>query len=278
MPSKICEHGRQKHQCRDCKGSAFCEHNKQKSKCRACKGSEICEHDKRKSRCRECKGSQICEHNKIKSTCRDCRGSAFCEHNKNKRYCKSCGGSQLCKSSWCDTKASKKYENYCMPCFVNNPLNADKLPSRNHKTKETEVVNYIRKTYHAFDFVADKRVKDGCSSRRPDVLLDLGSHIIIIEVDENKHSNYECSCENKRLMQLSQDLQHRPIVFIRFNPDSYIDVNNKRVSSCWKLTKGVLSIAKKGEWINRLETLKQQITYWIENPSDKTVEIVELFY
>ena len=31
----------------------------------------------------------------------------------------------------------------------------------------------------------------------------------------------DCSCENKRIMEISQDLGHRPIVFIRFNPDEY---------------------------------------------------------
>ena len=31
-------------------------------------------------------------------------------------------------------------------------------------------------------------------------------------------------------MELSQDLQHRPIVFIRFNPDSYINQNKLKIS------------------------------------------------
>jgi hypothetical protein len=166
-----------------------------------------------------------------------------------------------------------------MPCFVNNPLNIDKLPSRNYKTKESATVDFIKQTYSDFHWVADKRVTDGCSSRRPDLLLDLGSHIIIVEIDENKHSGYECSCENKRLMQLSQDLHHRPIVFIRFNPDAYKDEDGKHISSCWKLSKlGVMSVSKKREWIMRLECLKSQITCWIENSTEKTVEIVELFY
>jgi len=58
-------------------------------------------------------------------------------------------------------------------------------------------------------------------------------YIIIIEVDENKHTNYDCNCENKRLMELSQDLQHRPIVFIRFNPYSYTDKNGVKIASYW---------------------------------------------
>ena len=277
--SSFCIHDKTKERCRDCKGSVFCIHDKRKTDCRDCKGSAFCIHNKRKATCRDCKGSIFCIHDKDKATCRDCKGSQICIHDKQKRYCKLCGGCSLCKSPWCETKAIKKYEDYCMPCFVNNPENADKLPSRNYKTKETDVVDYIKQIYPDFDWVADKRVKDGCSNRRPDLLLDLGSHIVIVEIDENKHSNYECSCENKRLMQLSQDLHHRPIVFIRFNPDAYTDVDKKRVPSCWKLNKlGVMSVANKKQWVMRLETLKKEITYWIENSTDKTVEIVELFY
>ena len=122
---------------------------------------------------------------------------------------------------------------------------------------------------------------DGCSKRRPDLLLDMGYHIIIVEVDENKHTGYDCSCENKRLMELSQDLQHRPIVFIRFNPDSYINQNKLKISSCWRTNKlGVIQIMKTRmtEWKERINILNQQIQYWIDNKSNKTIEIIELFY
>ena len=70
----------------------------------------------------------------------------------------------------------------------------------------------------------DKKIQDGCSTRRPDLFLDLGYQIIIIEIDENQHIDYDCSCENKRIMELSQDVGHRPIVFIRFNPDDYKNI------------------------------------------------------
>jgi hypothetical protein len=35
---------------------------------------------------------------------------------------------------------------------------------------------------------------------------------------------------------------------------------------------------KKLEWEERLNNLKEQIQYWIDNPSEKMVEIVELYY
>ena len=96
---------------------------------------------------------------------------------------------------------------------------------RNYKTKENDVVNNIMKVFPDFTWVNDRKIKDGCSKRRPDLLLNMGSHIIIIEIDEYKHKYYDCSCENKKLMEMSQDVGHRPIVLIRFNPDDYIDNN-----------------------------------------------------
>ena len=282
--SRICVHDKVKSyckDCKDCKSSVFCEHNKQKRRCKECGGKQICEHNKDKYHCKDCNGKGICEHNKQKYFCKLCKGTSFCIHNKDKRHCKECGGSRLCKSSWCETKGNPKYEGDCLPCFVNNPENNDKPVFRNYKTKEKDVVDRIKQSFPDFTWVSDKKVFDGCSRRRPDLLLDMGSHIIIVEVDENKHTDYDCSCENKRLMELSQDLQHRPIIFIRFNPDSYINSEGLSIKSCWKLNKlGVITISKskQTEWEERIDKLKQQIKYWVEHSTEKTIEIIELFY
>jgi hypothetical protein len=276
-----CEHGKNKYICKECGGSQICQHGKQKSKCKECGGSQICQHGKNKSSCKECEGSVFCEHNKQKPRCKECGGSNVCIHDKQKQYCKKCEGSLLCKSSWCETIGNPKYDRYCVSCFVNNPENHNKPAMQNYKTKEKDVVDKITQFFPYFTWAADKKVMDGCSRRRPDLLLDLGYHIIIVEIDENKHSNYDCSCENKRLMELSQDLQHRPIVFIRFNPDDFTNEKGKLVKSCWKLNKsGTLYIiqSKKKEWEQRIECLKQEIQYWVDNPTEKTIEIVELFY
>ena len=123
-------------------------------------------------------------------------------------------------------------------------------------------------------------IQGGCSKRRPDLLLDLGEQVIIIEIDENQHIDYDCSCENKRLMELSQDLQHRPIVFIRFNPDSY-KKNGKNITSCWSINGNgicIVSKLKKDKWLERLNVLVEQTNYWINNRTNKTIEIVQLFY
>jgi ferredoxin-like protein FixX len=189
--------------------------------------------------------------------------------------------SKSCKSEWCQTIPHfNKYDGYCLRCFIY--LFPDKPVSRNYKTKEYSVVEFIKTKFHHFDFVADKIVSGGCSRRRPDLLLDLLYQIIIIEVDENQHQDYDCTCENKRIMELSQDLGHRPIVFIRFNPDDY-KKDGKNITSCWGCDKNGICVVKKSkqkEWIERLNTLEDQIKYWTasENMTDKTIEIIQLFY
>lgn len=158
----------------------------------------------------------------------------------------------------------------------------DKPVARNYKTKEYAVVEFIKNTFPAFPWISDKIIQGGCSKRRPDLLLDLGYQLIIIEVDENQHTDYDCSCENKRIMELSQDIGHRPIVFIRFNPDDY-DKNGKNVTSCWGLNQTgicVVKKSKKDEWLQRLNALAEQVNYWLQpkNETNKTVEIIQLFY
>ena len=44
-----------------------------------------------------------------------------------------------------------------------------------------------------------------------------------------KHSGY--ICENKRTMEIFQDIGCRLCVFIRFNPDSYTTSNGKKIKS-----------------------------------------------
>jgi hypothetical protein len=280
--NEICEHNKRKQVCIECKGSQICEHNNRKDRCIGCKGSQICEHNKDKNNCVECNGKNICKHNRIQYQCIECEGGRICKHKKRKSHCKECGGSALCKSEWCEITANSKYDSYCLNCFIH--LFPDRPNARNYKTKEKAVVDYIIQQFplDKYTWINDKRIQDGCSRKRPDLLLDLGYQVIIIEVDENQHETYDCSCENKRLMELSQDVNHRPIIFLRFNPDEYT-IKDTKITSCWGIDKlGVCAIkkTKTKEWTNRLESLKHQIEYWCqpENISIKTIEIIELFY
>jgi len=155
----------------------------------------------------------------------------------------------------------------------------DKPVARNYKTKEKYVIDYLSVEFPYQKLICDKRITGGDSYKRPDILLDLSSHSIIVEIDENQHTNYDCSCENKRIMQLSSDLKYKPIIFIRFNPDKYFDASNNLIESCWKIDgNGISCIKNKIEWGNRLLVLKQQIIYWINTPTDKMIEIIQLYY
>jgi len=83
-------------------------------------------------------------------------------------------------------------------------------------------------------------------------------------------------------MELSKDLNHNPIIFIRFNPDEYTK-NGLSITSCWGLNKSGICTIKKSkqvEWNQRLNTLTNQINYWLnpENITEKTMEIIQLFY
>jgi len=297
--SEICIHKRIKYNCLDCKGNGICIHNREKTHCMDCRGSQICEHNRRKYRCLDCNGSGICCHKKIKEFCHYCFGSQICIHNLQKRNCKicdgksycihnkiktrcfACSGIDLCKN--CKTiRASKKYDNHCLRCFIY--LFPDKPVIRNYKTKETAVANFITENFPNFTWNIDKSIQDGCSKRRPDLMCDLGYQVLIVEVDENQHDTYDCSCENKRIMQISQDIGHRPLVFIRFNPDDYLDCSGNNIASCWTTTSktGIIKIKsnKNDEWSERLNVLKETIEYWSneENKTEKTVETIQLFY
>jgi hypothetical protein len=178
----ICEHEKRKSRCILCKGSQMCEHSKLKSRCKHCAGSSFCQHGKRKERCKICGGTEICEHYINKQNCIPCKGSQTCIHSKLKAYCKPCGGPSLCKSEWCETIGNSKYEHYCVFCFMH--LFPEKPITRNYKTKEKHITDKLMEYFPDFTWSSDKKIEDGCSKKRPDLLVDLGSHIIIVEIDE----------------------------------------------------------------------------------------------
>jgi hypothetical protein len=183
--------------------------------------------------------------------------------------------SKKCKSNLCEIQISNpNYKGYCLRCFIFN-FPEEKV-SRNYKTKEKSVADYVRENNKQINIIFDKIILGGCSKRRPDILMDFGTHMIIVEVDENKHEGY--SCENKRMMEISQDLGHPNIVFIRFNPDSY-EKNGKKFSSCWKINKqGICVIRDNKNWNDRLNCLQNTIERWSKNIPEKLITIEELFF
>ena len=127
------------------------------------------------------------------------------------------------------------------------------------------------------DMILDKRVIGGCSLRRPDGLLDCGSHSIIVEIDEDQHCSYDNVCDNRRTMELFVDLGSRPLVFIRLNPDGY-KACGKRVKSAFPISKiGDMSVNVR-EFGYRLEALEACVLAATLVVPSRDLSYVKLFY
>ena len=193
-------------------------------------------------------------------------------------FCFAHGGGPRCPNciNWIDSQgANKKFNGFCARCYCRLFPN-DPRVRRNNKTKEGAVLCHIRQYFPDLIIPNDRRINGGCSAKRPDFFIELLTHTIIVEVDESGHLSYDQSCENKRIMQLSEDIAHRPMVLIRFNPDK-----NNDCPSCWGVDGNGLAVVKKkqaNEWQKRLAALTAAISFWKVTIPDKTVELIKLFY
>ncbi len=258
--------GKGSNQCKKCiYNKRKCEHGTQKNKCKKCDGSQVCEHGIRRSTCKKCGGSSICEHGIQRSQCIICNPDCACIE---------------CKSILVD-KRTHCYP-LCQACFCNKY--PDHKKSTLYKIKERYLRDELINRFPDADIklIFDKIVDGGCSRRRPDVLIDMLLYSIVIECDENQHKNYEC--ENKRTMQLFEDLGSRPLILIRFNPDGYIDSNNNKLEGCFKPLTKIEDVHKKkfydlneGEWTRRMDILEKVIREKINIPS-KEIDEIKLFY
>ena len=172
-----------------------------------------------------------------------------------------------CKTPMCDIIMPGNKKGYCARCSVY--MFPDQPVGARFKTREMAVRDFLRKTWPDCDITHDKRVD--CHACRPDFVFDLGSHTIVIEIDENQHRSYDTSCDNKRLMSIFQGLGGRPMVMIRFNPDSYAGHRG-----CW--TKDNELVDDGRPWAKRLGTLEERIEFWFDNEPDRELSVEHLFF
>lgn len=105
-------------------------------------------------------------------------------------------------------------------------------PGADRKTKEMNVVRHLQTIDDLSEFIHDKITADNhsvCGKYRPDIVYDCGTHFVIVEIDENQHSQYEKSCEETRMNNIMLGLG-LPTVFLRFNPDSYTIGTKKKLT------------------------------------------------
>jgi very-short-patch-repair endonuclease len=134
----------------------------------------------------------------------------------------------------------------------------------NRNGKENEVVQYLRKVTDLNWFEHDRVSADNiseCGRYRPDIVYDCGTHIVIVEVDEGQHKQYEKNCEEVRMNNITYGFGI-PTVFIRFNPDTYVE-NGKKHDSSIKV---------------RISPLRGWIRRFIEKIPEEMLTVKYLFY
>ena len=123
--------------------------------------------------------------------------------------------------------------------------------------------------------IFNKAVEGGCSKRRPDIRIDFGSHCLMIEVDEDRHMQY--SCEEKRMVELYEDVGFRKCVFLRFNPDGYRQ-DGCRYPSPFSFSNAGALIVDKSEMDRRMNQLIERIEYFKSNEPTEQLTIEYVFY
>lgn len=216
-----------------------------------------------------------------------------CYGGARTRYCAACSkvhdpewyarywAAHLCVAhpeTMCDTQGLKHLEGHCARCYMH--LFPDSTKTVWMRSKELHVIDRVKEWFPDLPWISNARIDGAVSRRRPDVWLELGHQVVVIEVDEHQHATYDC--ENRRMMELSRDVQHRPIVIIRFNPDAYRDGSGARRPSCWgrtpKTQEPRVAPKQRRKWDERLARLRRAIADTLETPSQKTLTEVQLYY
>ncbi|GAQ90073.1 hypothetical protein KFL_005960030 [Klebsormidium nitens] len=152
--------------------------------------------------------------------------------------------------------------------------------SRNYKVKEQHFTDYIEAAGVLSEdagITFDKRIQGGCSGRRPDIFVDLYTHTVHCENDEDQHRS--TTCENKRLMELFQDAGNRPQVQLRFNPDGFTSADGTRYPSCFKHNKiGVPVIRDQSMWEARMSAHIERLRYHLAHVPDRELTVEQMFY
>jgi len=161
-------------------------------------------------------------------------------------------------------------EKECQSCHLPNILNKNNFCSNCEpsiyakvtKRKEKHIADLL--TLNGFIFTND-RVPNGtnCGRERPDFVFDQGTHIIILEVDEDQHKGYQCLCEQTRMVNITQSFGGIPVFWIRYNPDDF-KLPNKSKSNISQNT--------------RESYLLRWIKYAMTRQSKNLLEVIYLFY
>ena len=278
-PKILCEHGSRKQNCPECSPQNFCKHDKYKGSCPKCSPQNFCEHDKYKGSCPKCSPQNFCEHDTRKADCPECNPKILCKHGSRKSDCPVCNPKISCIHCKMIYGTKRYVESLdkkvkcCIGCFYHYYPN-DEIPRR-YKKKQHYFNEKLIEEFGANFFQYDKRIKCGCSGRMPDWFIDCFKYSIIIELDEDQHKY--TSCDEKRMMELFQDLGNRKLVLIRINPDKYQGKKKKR-KGCFDFDKRNILICREKKFNKRFNTLVEMIKYYLNNEPEKEFTMERLFF
>jgi len=144
------------------------------------------------------------------------------------------------------------------------------------------VAQFLAERFPDLDWSFNKVIPGGKSRRRPDAFARLPDRAMSIEVDEFSHVGYECICESRKVMEHFEDAGRVSHLFLRFNPDEYVDAGGVKVPSCWGKTPTTqeprVAPRQSARWAERLEKLAQVIRHFVDHLPDQEVSVIELFY
>lgn len=165
----------------------------------------------------------------------------------------------------CTTRGNKKYKGYCTFCFQHQFPDDPLTLQIRCKTKELAVRTFI--DFNFKGFIHDKQLStthcDCTIRRRPDHRIVIGNTILCVEDDENGHKGYSEMDEETRYDDLYMAFSGKWI-YIRFNPDKYIDSKGK---------------SKNPHIATRLVALKKEIENQIDRiNNEENVDLVERVY
>ena len=164
-----------------------------------------------------------------------------------------------------DQRGNSKYRNYCVECFRRKfPFDSLTFQIR-CKTKEIAVRDFINSVFEGFQH--DKSLETShcnCTVRRRiDHRKLIDNTLLVIETDENQHKTYNKMDEETRYDDLYMAYSGKWI-YIRFNPDKYIDKNGK---------------TKNPNIATRLNRLKYEVDKQIKRiEREENEELVERLY
>jgi len=195
-----------------------------------------------------------------------------CSHGKTHGQCREGCGLGACDNFVYSKDPEKKY---CNACFYS----VHGLPPKNRLVKQHRVNDELVKVFGEGFFSYDKGIQCGCSKRRPDWMRDVFTHVVTVECDEGQHKDRAASCETAKLAGQFLDVAERPLVQIKFNPDSYTKADGTKVKGCfWRdLETGGLRTYQY-QLAKRVSTLAACIDAHLARKPEKMITVEKLFF